>query len=94
MTGFTSTYCLLDVMKGRKKLAKRLGEVGSKGGGTDSSPRIHTPIPFRDLLLSIARSTYSLGASHLSTRAKLAGEENSHVLPSQTIADSSTEKAA
>ena len=35
--------------------AKRLGEVGARGGGTDSSPRIHTPAPFRDLLLSIAR---------------------------------------
>lgn len=39
--------------------AKRLGEVGSRGGGTDSSPRIGTPIPFRDLLLSIARSAYA-----------------------------------
>lgn len=36
------------------KRAKRLGEVGSRGGGTDSSPRIGTPEPFRDLLLSIA----------------------------------------
>jgi hypothetical protein len=38
------------------KRAKRLGEVGSKGGGTDSSPRIGTPQQFRDLLLSIART--------------------------------------
>jgi hypothetical protein len=38
------------------KRAKRLGEVGSRGGGTDSSPRIGTPGPFRDLLLDIARS--------------------------------------
>jgi hypothetical protein len=37
------------------KRAKRLGEVGSRGGGTDSSPRIGTPAPFRDLLISIAR---------------------------------------
>lgn len=36
--------------------AKRLGEVGARGGGTDSAPRIGTPAPFRDLLLSIARS--------------------------------------
>lgn len=36
--------------------AKRLGEVGSRGGGTDSRPRIGTPEPFRDLLLSIART--------------------------------------
>jgi hypothetical protein len=36
--------------------AKRLGEVGARGGGTDSSARIGTPIEFRDLLISIARS--------------------------------------
>jgi hypothetical protein len=36
--------------------AKRLGEVGAKGGGTNSAPRIGTPLPFRDLLLSIART--------------------------------------
>lgn len=38
------------------KRAKRLGEVGGRGGGTDSAPRIGTPEPFRDLLLSIART--------------------------------------
>lgn len=38
------------------KRAKRLGEVGSKGGGTDSTPRIGTPPQFRDLLISIART--------------------------------------
>lgn len=36
--------------------AKRLGEVGARGGGTNSAPRIHTPPAFRDLLLSMARS--------------------------------------
>ncbi len=36
--------------------AKRLGEVSSRGGGTDSSTRIGTPPEFRDLLLSMARS--------------------------------------
>lgn len=36
------------------KRAKRLGEVGARGGGTDSSPRIGTPPAFRDLLLGIA----------------------------------------
>lgn len=36
--------------------AKRLGEVGGRGGGKDSAPRIGTPLPFRDLLLSIART--------------------------------------
>lgn len=38
------------------KRAKRMGEVGSKGGGTDSTPRIHTPAPFRELLIGMARS--------------------------------------
>jgi hypothetical protein len=38
------------------KRAKRLGEVGARGGGKDSAPRISTPIPFRDLLISIART--------------------------------------
>lgn len=36
--------------------AKRRGELGGRGGGRDSAPRIHTPEPFRDLLLSIARA--------------------------------------
>ena len=36
--------------------AKRLGEVGGKGGGKNSTARIHTPEPFRDLLISIALS--------------------------------------
>jgi hypothetical protein len=36
--------------------AKKLGEVCSKGGGTDSSPRIGTPTVFRDLLIDMARS--------------------------------------
>jgi hypothetical protein len=35
---------------------RRAGELAFQGGGTDSSPRISTPEPFRDLLLSIARS--------------------------------------
>lgn len=38
------------------KRAKRLGEVGSRGGGKDSAPRIGTPEPFRDLLISMART--------------------------------------
>lgn len=38
------------------KKAQRLGEVCSKGGGRDSSPRIGTPPEFRDLLISIART--------------------------------------
>lgn len=41
------------------KRAKRLGEVGARGGGTDSTPRIHTPEPFRDLLISMAQSASS-----------------------------------
>ena len=38
------------------KRAKRLGEVGGKGGGQNSTPRIHTPGPFRDLLIAIAQT--------------------------------------
>jgi len=38
------------------KRAKRLGEVGSRGGGQNSTPRIHTPELFRDLLIRMARS--------------------------------------
>lgn len=38
------------------KRAKRLGEVGGRGGGQNSTPRIHTPEPFRNLLISMARS--------------------------------------
>ena len=40
------------------KKAQRLGEVCSRGGGTDSKPRIGTPPEFRDLLLSIAASAH------------------------------------
>jgi hypothetical protein len=36
--------------------AKRLGEVCGRGGGVDSKPRISTPEPFRDLLLSVVRT--------------------------------------
>ncbi len=40
------------------KRAKRLGEVGARGGGTDSTARIHTPTEFRDLLIAMAESKY------------------------------------
>jgi hypothetical protein len=40
------------------KRAKRLGEVGARGGGTDSAPRIGTPPAFRDLLISIAKTAH------------------------------------
>jgi len=43
------------------KRAKRLGEVGARGGGTNSTPRIHTPAPFRDLLCRIASSATAIG---------------------------------
>lgn len=36
--------------------AKRIGELSFKGGGVNSTPRIHTPAPFRDLLIKMARS--------------------------------------
>lgn len=45
------------------KRAKRLGEVGARGGGKDSKPRIATPEAFRDLLISIARSVYDTTSS-------------------------------
>jgi len=35
---------------------KRAGELAFKGGGTDSTPRIGTPEPFRNLLIEMARS--------------------------------------
>lgn len=35
---------------------RRVGLLGFKGGGRDSSPRIHTPAEFRDLLIAMARS--------------------------------------
>lgn len=38
------------------KRAIRLGEIGCVGGGGDDAERIATPAPFRDLLLSIART--------------------------------------
>lgn len=43
--------------------AKRLGEVGARGGGRDSSPRVGTPEPFRDLLLSMARSAAKIASA-------------------------------
>ena len=43
------------------KRAKKLGEMGARGGGKDSAPRINTPLPFRDLLLSIARNVRDAG---------------------------------
>ena len=36
------------------KRATRLGEVGARGGGTNSTPRIHTPTEFRALLIGMA----------------------------------------
>lgn len=38
------------------KRAKRLGEVGSRGGGQNSTPRIHTPPAFREILMGMART--------------------------------------
>lgn len=38
------------------KRAKRLGEVGAKGGGKDSTPRISTPPAFRDLLIAMVKT--------------------------------------
>ncbi|VIO73863.1 hypothetical protein [Bradyrhizobium ivorense] len=38
------------------KRAIRLGEIGAVGGGGNDEERIATPAPFRDLLISMARS--------------------------------------
>lgn len=38
------------------KRAIRLGEIGAVGGGGDDAERIATPAPFRELLISIART--------------------------------------
>ena len=35
---------------------KRAGELAFQGGGKDSTARIHTPEPFRDILIEMARS--------------------------------------
>lgn len=42
---------------------KRAGELAFKGGGKDSAPRISTPEPFRDLLISIAQSATARAAA-------------------------------
>lgn len=45
------------------KRARRMGELATRGGGTDSAPRIGTPPEFRDLLLSIARTARTRSAA-------------------------------
>jgi len=45
------------------KRAKRLGELGARGGGKDSAPRIGTPTEFRDLLISIASTANPMRAA-------------------------------
>lgn len=39
-----------------EKRARRIGELSFKGGGKDSSPRIGTPEPFRNLLIEMAKT--------------------------------------
>lgn len=46
------------------KRAIRLGEIGCVGGGGDDAERIATPAPFRDLLVSIARTAAHSGAKN------------------------------
>lgn len=48
---------------------KRAGELAFKGGGTNSTSRIHTPPEFRDLLLAIARSANKASNDEVSGRA-------------------------
>lgn len=42
--------------------AKKRGEIGARGGGTDSAPRIGTPMEFRDLLIGMARQAVTCHA--------------------------------
>ena len=35
---------------------KKAGELAFRGGGTDSAPRVGTPLPFRDILIDMAQS--------------------------------------
>lgn len=46
---------------------RRAGLMAMMGGGKNSGPRIHTPTPFRDLLISIARSAKPGGSADAST---------------------------
>lgn len=39
-----------------EKRARRIGELSFKGGGKDSTPRIGTPVAFRNLLINMART--------------------------------------
>jgi len=39
------------------KWCKRAGELSFRGGGVDSGSRIGTPIPFRDILINLARQS-------------------------------------
>lgn len=39
-----------------EKKCRRAGELAFRGGGKDSAPRIGTPVEFRNLLISIART--------------------------------------
>lgn len=39
-----------------EKKCRRMGLMAFQGGGQNSSPRIHTPVAFRDILIDIARS--------------------------------------
>ena len=42
---------------------KRAGELAFQGGGKDSAPRIHTPTPFRDMLIAMARTAKAESAA-------------------------------
>ena len=44
------------LVKYGEKKCRRIGLMGFRGGGVNSGPRIHTPTPFRDILIAMARS--------------------------------------
>jgi len=52
------------------KRAQRLGEVGARGGGKNSTPRIHTPDEFRDLLVRIACTANQCYAEKIRDKAE------------------------
>jgi len=48
---------------GRDK-CRKAGLLAFKGGGKDSTARIHTPLEFRDLLIAIALTAYKEGVDN------------------------------
>jgi hypothetical protein len=75
------------------KKATRRGGVAAKGGGTDSEPRTGTPLVFRDLLISIARTVYNSKRNQMMSAPKaiFAAAALLAVLPAAARATSTTD---